>query len=70
MAAKEVFVEERDGEYVALENRHIICRGQTQRACGEKAHRLHPSATIFGERVRDTNVGGRDKWRVLHHPGS
>jgi hypothetical protein len=63
-----VFVEERVGEYVALEDGSIICRASTQAECGEKAHRLRPKATIFGERVRNTTVGSPDKWRVLHHP--
>jgi hypothetical protein len=63
-----VFVEERNGEYVALENRAVICRGSTQSECGERAHNLRPNATIYGERVRNTTVGHPDKWRVLHHP--
>jgi hypothetical protein len=24
---------------------------------------MHPDAAVLVERVRDTNVGGRDKWR-------
>lgn len=35
----------------------------TQKAAIEKAEKLDPKAAIHVERVRDTKVGGRDKWR-------
>ena len=35
----------------------------TQRQAIEKAEKLDPKAAVLVERVRDTSVGGRDKWR-------
>lgn len=35
----------------------------TQQAAIERARRLDPNAPIHVERVRDTDVGSRDKWR-------
>jgi hypothetical protein len=35
----------------------------TQREAIERAGKIDPNAPIHVERVRDTNVGGRDKWR-------
>lgn len=35
----------------------------TQQEAIEQARRMDPDATIEVERVRDTNRGGRDKWR-------
>lgn len=35
----------------------------TQREAIERAREIDPNATIEVERVRDTNRGGRDKWR-------
>lgn len=35
----------------------------TQREAIERAKQMNPSAPIHVERVRDTNVGVRDKWR-------
>jgi hypothetical protein len=29
----------------------------------ERAREMNPDAAVHVERVRDTNVGGRDKWR-------
>lgn len=37
----------------------------TQREAIERAKQINPSAPIHVERVRDTDVGGRDKWRKL-----
>ena len=68
MAKNEIFVEERSGKYVALEEGDIVVTGSTQEETGSRAHELKPRATVFGERVRDVSTGGRDKWRVLHHP--
>ena len=62
----ELFIEQRDqGDYA-------IRRPGSERASGvaptqaeaiEQARQLDPNATILVERVRDTDVGGRDKWR-------
>lgn len=35
----------------------------TQAEAIERAREMDPNATIEVERVRDTNRGGRDKWR-------
>ena len=35
----------------------------TQKEAIERARQLNPDAAVHVERVRDTNVGGRDKWR-------
>ena len=35
----------------------------TQHRAIERARQMDPSAPIHVERVRETNVGGRDKWR-------
>jgi hypothetical protein len=35
----------------------------TQAEAIERARAMDPNATIEVERVRDTNRGGRDKWR-------
>jgi hypothetical protein len=64
---REVFVEQREGRYVALENHKVICSESTQAECAASAHRLRPDATIMAERVRDTSGGKHDRWRVLHH---
>jgi hypothetical protein len=66
MADKRIFVERRpDGDYA-------VRRGGSERASAveptqakaiERAKELEPKATPHVERVRDTSVGGRDKWR-------
>jgi hypothetical protein len=35
----------------------------TQHKAIDRARQMDPSAPIHVERVRDTDVGGRDKWR-------
>lgn len=59
----EIFVEQRDGEYVALRNKRIVTRGPTQETAARKAHLLHPNDAILLERVREVKTGRRDKWR-------
>jgi Uncharacterized protein conserved in bacteria (DUF2188) len=66
MAKKEIFVERRpQGDYA-------IRRPGSERASGveptqaeaiERAGEIAPGSAILVERVRDTSVGGRDKWR-------
>jgi ABC-type hemin transport system substrate-binding protein len=62
-----LFIErrEKEGDYV-------IRRAGSERASGhedthaeaiERARKIDPDAAILVERVRDTDVGGRDKWR-------
>lgn len=36
---------------------------RTQRDAIDRAKQIDPNAPIHVERVRDTNVGGRDQWR-------
>ena len=66
MANKKIFVERREqGDYA-------IRRGGSERASAveptqqkaiERARELKPGVSPHVERVRDTSVGGRDKWR-------
>ena len=66
MAKDEIFIERRpEGDYA-------IRRPGSERASGveptqadaiERASKMAPNATVLVERVRDTNRGGRDKWR-------
>jgi hypothetical protein len=61
-----LFIERRpEGDYA-------VRRGNSERASAvtptqekaiEKAQKMDPDASVLVERVRDTNVGGRDKWR-------
>jgi len=66
MAKNEIFIERRpQGDYA-------IRRPGAERASGveptqaeaiNRAGEIAPSASVLVERVRNTNVGGRDKWR-------
>ena len=66
MGKNEIFIERRSqGDYA-------IRRPGSERASGveptqaeaiNRAGEIAPSATVLVERVRNTNVGGRDKWR-------
>jgi hypothetical protein len=66
MAKNEVFIERREqGDYAVRkpgsERASAILPTQTKAI--EKAREMNPNASVHVERVRDTNVGGRDKWR-------
>jgi hypothetical protein len=66
MAYDEFFIEQRDvGDYAIRRSGSERASGveQTQREAIERARQIDPGATIHLERVRNTNVGGRDKWR-------
>jgi hypothetical protein len=66
MAYDEFFIEQRDvGDYAIRRSGSERASGveQTQREAIERARQIDPGATIHVERVRNTNVGGRDKWR-------
>jgi hypothetical protein len=64
-----IFVErKKDGTYVATQNKRTIASGDTQAEAGAKAHAKKPDDPILAERVRDTDVGGRDKWRRFYPP--
>jgi hypothetical protein len=65
-APSKLYIEQRtEGDYA-------IRRPDAERASGieqtpaeaiSRAREINPDASILVERVRDTNVGGRDKWR-------
>ena len=62
-----IFVERKKyGTYVATQNGRTIATGDTQAQAGRRAHDRRPNDPILAERVRDTDVGGRDKWRRLY----
>ncbi len=63
---EKVFVEQRDqGDYAVRRqgSDRASTVEQTQREAIEIAREMNPGVTILVERVRDTDVGGRDKWR-------
>jgi hypothetical protein len=62
----ELFIEQRnDGDYAIRRPGAERASGveQTQAEAIERAREIEPNASIFVERVRNTDVGGRDKWR-------
>jgi hypothetical protein len=62
-----IYVEQqKDGTYKATQNRQIIAEGDTQRKTIDRARRVEPDDPVLAERVRDTNVGGRDQWRRVY----
>jgi hypothetical protein len=68
MAGKkhELYVERRpQGDYAVRRggSERASMTAPTQKAAIEKAENLDPKAAILVERVRDTNLGSRDKWR-------
>ncbi len=68
MAGKkhELYVERRpEGDYAVRRggSERASATAPTQKQAIEKAEKLDPKAAVLVERVRDTSVGGRDKWR-------
>ena len=66
MAKNELYIERRsEGDYAirkpGADRASAIL--PTQAEAIEKAREMNPNAAIHVERVRDTDVGGRDKWR-------
>jgi len=66
MTNKKIFVERRpEGDYavrrVGAERASAV--EPTQKEAIERARELNPGIAPHVERVRDTSVGGRDKWR-------
>jgi len=62
----ELFIEQRsEGDYAIRRPSSERASGveQTQAEAIERAREIAPDATILVERVRNTSVGGRDKWR-------
>jgi hypothetical protein len=65
MAGK-LFIERRDeGDYAVRrpDSERASATEPTQAEAIERAREIDPDATIQVERVRDTEKGGRDKWR-------
>ena len=62
-----LFVEQREkeGDYVVRRPgaERASGRADTQAEAIDVARDIDPTAAILVERVRDTDVGGRDKWR-------
>lgn len=66
MKKNEIFIERRQqGDYAIRRPGAERASGveQTQSEAIDRAGEIAPNATILVERVRNTNVGGRDKWR-------
>jgi len=66
MAYDEFFIERRDnGDYAVRrpDSERASAVTPTQQEAIERARQIDPNAVIHVERVRDTNRGGRDKWR-------
>lgn len=66
MAKEEIFIERRpEGDYAIRRPGSERASGvePTQAGAIDRAGQIAPDATILVERVRDTNRGGRDKWR-------
>jgi hypothetical protein len=62
----ELYVERRlEGDYAVRRggSQRASVTAPTQKEAIEKAEKLDPKAAVLVERVRDTSVGGRDKWR-------
>lgn len=64
MSKSTIYVEcEKPGKYRAIQDGHVIAKGTKQASVAKKVHRMKPNDMVLLERVRDTDVGGRDKWR-------
>jgi hypothetical protein len=62
----QVYIERRDGGDYAVRrggSGRASAVEPTQREAINRAKEIAPTAPVHVERVRDTNVGGRDKWR-------
>jgi uncharacterized protein YdaT len=68
MAKAEMYIERREqGDYAirrpGSERASAIL--PTQSEAIDRAREMNPGAAVHVERVRDTYVGGRDRWRKL-----
>jgi hypothetical protein len=64
-----VYIEQRgDGTYRATQGGQVIATGDTQAETIDRArgNREEPDDPMLAERVRDTEVGHRDKWRRVY----
>ena len=62
----ELYIERRsEGDYAVRRggSERASVTAPTQKRAIEKAEKLDPKAAILVERVRDTKIGSRDKWR-------
>ena len=63
----DIFVERKpNGNYAAIQNKHVIATGSTQAEAGARAHRAKPEDPVLAERFRNTSSGSRDKWRRMY----
>lgn len=63
---KRLYVEQREeGDYAVrrADSERASIVAPTQKKAIEKARELNPGVAPHVERVRNTKVGGRDKWR-------
>lgn len=58
-----IYVEQKEGEYVATQDTRIIATGNTQRQAINRARNLKPNEPVFVERVRHRKTSRPDKWR-------
>jgi Uncharacterized protein conserved in bacteria (DUF2188) len=66
MAKNELYIEQREeGDYAVRKpgSERASAILPTQAKAIKQARKMNPDAAVHVERVRDTNVGGRDKWR-------
>jgi hypothetical protein len=66
MANNKIYVEQREQGDFAIrraDSDRASAVAPTQAAAIERARELAPGAGVHVERVRNTHVGGRDKWR-------
>jgi len=66
MSDKRLYVERRpEGDYAVrrADAQRASAVEPTQKQAIDKARELNPGVAPHVERVRDTSVGGRDKWR-------
>lgn len=66
MSHDPLFIERRpEGDYAVRkgDSKRASAVEPTQAEAIQKARQIDPIATIHVERVRNTNIGSRDKWR-------
>ena len=66
MSNKNLYIERRsDGEYAVRRpnSERASAIESTQEKAIERARQIEPNAALHVERVRNTDVGHRDKWR-------
>jgi hypothetical protein len=66
MSDEKFFIEQRpEGDYAVRkpDSKRASAVAPTQKEAIEQAEKINPDATVLVERVRNTNVGRRDKWR-------